>query len=468
MNQHPSSQITNNHSQSVSADLTEFTLHQALDALSPLSTSRSEYENQRVANATTLAPNDTAVSELALFFQMLEWMEIEGSILRTYNELVAPMVTNRQQTDGPLFGPNELRTVEKVLSEVDMTVAQVMARTFMEFNFACGVLNSMIVTFVFAAYPQHFWLLYLTEGLYLLPSNLYNRVYAKPLNRVFTYLDYCWVANMVALISLIGLLVAPVPESIRKGLYVLTIGTACGPLMGAAIVLPFVALLFHNMDTMTGFFIHVFPPMVAYTLRWYSDQVHEAWPRVFKLDYVSDVDYFFEDGKPSMGTAAGSAAIGYLVWFTLYTLWMLTIGLQLPRKDRRNARTGNVVYPRYDTCFHVSMRGGACLTLGNRLWGRSREESFRQMESNHFEARDFVVYMVIHASMSMLAIFVLGYLCYTSQIIHGIFLALLAILCTFRGARRYTYYATKMYSLMLRKHFDLLAHLHMRNEEDEI
>ena len=105
------------------------------------------------------------------------------------------------------------------------------------------------------------------------------------------------------------------------------------------------------------------------------------------------------------------------------------------------------------------MRGGACLTIGRRFWGRSREESLRQMELNHFEARDFGVYMAIHATMSLSAIFILGYACYSSRFIHIAFLVLLAVLCTFRGAQRYTYYTTHMYSRMLRKHFDLLSRL---------
>jgi hypothetical protein len=34
---------------------------------------------------------------------------------------------------------------------------------------------------------------------------------------------------------------------------------------------------------------------------------------------------------------------------------------------------------------------------------------------------------------------------------------LLAVLCAFRGSKRYTYYTTSMYSRMLRKHFAVLS-----------
>ena len=328
-----------------------------------------------------------------------------------------------------------------------------MAGLFQEFNFACGVLNSIVVTYVFAAYPQHFWLLYLIEGLYLLPRNLYFRVHAKPLNRMFSYLDYCWMMNTIALLSLICLVLhsapihVPVSDAARKELFVFMLGTACGPLMGAAIVLPFVALLFHNLDTMTGLFIHIFPPMVAYTLRWYPERVHEAWPNTFKLDYFSEVHYYL--GESTIDTVAGSAIAGYVAWLILYTAWMLLIGLELPRKDRTD-ENGILIAPKYDTCFAVTMRGGGCLVIGKK-WGRLKDESLRQMYTNHFEAKDLLVYMAIHAAMSLFAILVLGFLCYSSQVIHGSFLILLAVICAFRGAKRYTYYTTAMYSRMLRK-----------------
>jgi hypothetical protein len=398
---------------------------------------------------------DSDIDELALFFRLLEWMEIEDVMIKSYGELRLPSCER-------IFRTEELETVDRVLGEVDTIVTSLMGGFFKEFNFACGVLNSLLVTYVFAAYPQHFWLLYMIEGLYLLPRNLIERIRAKPLNRVFSYLDYCWMMNIVALLSLICLVFhtvihLPISDAVRKQLFVFTIGTACGPLMGAAIVLPFVALLFHNIDTMTGLFIHIFPPMVAFTLRWYPEQVHEAWPNVFKLDYLSDVHYFLNSSRlMTFDTVSASAIAGYFAWLIPYTIWMILFGLKLPRKDRID-RDGNVVVPKYDTCFNITMRGGGCLAIGKTFWGRSKAESLRQMETNHFEAKDLLVYMAIHAAMSVFAILFLGYMCYSSQAIHGSFLVLLAVLCAFRGAKRYTYYTTSMYSRMLRKHFALLS-----------
>ena len=218
----------NYNSVTFSADLS---LEPIMDANGPLSLYRRELENNRgnhdnidLRSSPTTGTNHQGqippMNELALFFRTLEWMEIEGAILQSYKELVTPLVVAvRRQRDGQrfLFRRQDLQTIDKVLTEVDTIVAQVMRRTFSEFHFACGVLNSILVTVVFCAYPQHFWLLYLVEGLFLLPCNLYKRIHAKPLNRVFTYLDYCWMANILALVSWIGLaLVTPISHDMRQ------------------------------------------------------------------------------------------------------------------------------------------------------------------------------------------------------------------------------------------------------------
>lgn len=277
--------------------------------------------------------------------------------------------------------------------------------------------------------------------------------------------------NCVALLALIGLVLCPIlafpfPRTVRKQLFIATMGTACGPLMGAALVLPFVALLFHDLNTITGLFIHVLPPMVAYTLRWHSDKVHDAWPKVFSLDYLSEITFFPKRGEAFLGTVAGNATAFYVVWFVLYVAWMLRLGMDLPRKDRFNDN-GQRIIPKYDTCFNIAMRGGACIMIGRRFRGRSKISSMEQMKTNHYERIDFVIYMLSHAVMAMSSILILGYVCYTFQGVHAWFIRIMAIVCTIRGARRYTYYTSHMYSRMLRMHFKVLAAQAGHNHEQQ-
>lgn len=121
-------------------------------------------------------------NEFSLFLRMLEWMEIEAAITKSYNRLssaasVGP--TNGNQ----VFQDEELQTVNRVLQEVDSIVQSAMTNFFDQLSFTLGVLNTILVACTFSAYQEHFWLLYLIEGLFLLPRNFYVRLKAKPLNR---------------------------------------------------------------------------------------------------------------------------------------------------------------------------------------------------------------------------------------------------------------------------------------------
>jgi hypothetical protein len=108
----------------------------------------------------------------------------------------------------------------------------------------------------------------------------------------------------------------------------------------------------------------------------------------------------------------------------------------------------------YDTVFHKNMRYGLCVKIGTLFWGRPVEISQKQVELNHFEKRDFVVYMTFHFLSAFTSILVLGFSCYLSKYIHGFFLVALLVICTWRGARRYTYYGTQMYADIIKKCFE--------------
>jgi hypothetical protein len=242
------------------------------------------------------------------------------------------------------------------------------------------------------------------------------------------------------------------PEQVHKQLFLAAVGISCGPLIGACLVLPFVCLLFHDIQTMADLFIHIFPPMLMYTLRWHADIIRETWPSVFYLDYMGDVTFVSGSGSRS-GVASNAIAL-YMIWFVCYSIWMLVIGLHLPRRDGDPGRT-----PTYDTVFHSLMRGGLCILIGSSLWGRPKDISVLHMQANHFEVRDFGAYMGAHAVVCIASVFVLGYPCFSSQAIHGGMLVLVTAVTTHRGARRYTYYTTTMYGKMVRNHFaDLMDH----------
>lgn len=349
---------------------------------------------------------------------------------------------------------SEAETIRKVLKEVQKSEHKRIREGFNELNFTLGVFNCVLLSYIFGNHPEHFWWLYLLEGVILLPQKIYMDYNAKPLNQVLYYLDYCWVMNFIMIVGLFVLTSAywTIPHEIREHMLLGVVGTGCGSLLGACVVLPFVALVFHDKQSMTAVFIHLTPPMLVYTFLWHSKEIRETWPGVFKLDVDADQIQFYPDPKNRiylLGTVVGDALVIYACWFIPYVIWMLAIGLDLPRKSHKGeART-----PRYDTVFHSTVRDGLCETIGTVCWGRSKEESRRQMAEDDYETRDFLVYMSGHAIMAAFATTVVAYFCTKDIYIHAGFIWALAVICISRGAKRYVYWVTSMSSSTLEKHY---------------
>uniref|UniRef100_A0A7S4JRP2 Glycerophosphocholine acyltransferase 1 n=1 Tax=Odontella aurita TaxID=265563 RepID=A0A7S4JRP2_9STRA len=431
---------------------------------------------------------DSNSKDFPFFYRTMESMSIDEAIgisQRGFGEISAQRtadgttfpgssIPSRGMMERDAMTGEEFHKIQTMIEEVDRMVQAITEKLFDEMHFAYGVLNCLLITFVFGVYPQHFWLLYLIEMSYLIPRNQLERIRARPLNKAFYYVDYCWMMNFVALLALVALVshsllkmagLCFMPEALRKHIFLAVLGTAGGPLLFATALLPHIALLFHDIDTMTGLFIHIFPPMISYTLRWRSDEIRQAWPNIFHLDYLDKIQF---SSWSILGTVAGNALAIYAVWFITYLIWMLLIGIDLPRKDRKAAVGAKYfLEPKYDTCFHSFMRGGACIALGSMLWGRPRAVSLQQVETNHFERRDFIAHMTYHCICTLFSIFGLGYLCFEIKAAHASFLVLIISLAVRRGAKRYRYYSTQMYSQTLRKHFAVLQNSSFQEQRDE-
>lgn len=364
-----------------------------------------------------------------------------------------------QEKEVPIdFRKGEMETVQKVLDRIDQISAKRVKEGFSKRNFMLGVLNYLFLSFILGKYPQHFWLCYLVEMSVLLPMKMYSSYNSKPLREILYYLDYCWVMN-ISFIAVGCILVVDamtdellISERVRHELFTTVYGISCGPLLGATIVLPFVGVVFHDFEIMTGLFIHVLPPMVMFTLHWNYREIHDAWPSLFKLSYMQDVQFFPNNQftllipGTGLGTIAGNTIAFYFLWFVPYIAWMLLVGLDLPKKTRTNKDgTVTVLAPVYDTVFHATVRTGLTAVAGKALWGRPTSVSRVQMENDDYEMRDFLVYMFMHAFMACSAVYILAYPCYMNQAIHTVMLVLLTILCVARGAARYVYYVTAMY-----------------------
>eukprot|EP00986_Skeletonema_menzelii_P019292 scaffold27514_cov166-Skeletonema_menzelii.AAC.1 len=353
--------------------------------------------------------------------------------------------------------------LQQVLKEVETVSAKRMKEGLNQWNFSIGVFNCFFIVYIFGAHPEHLWLVYLAEGSYLIPRKFYNMWSAKPLNQALYYLDFCWCMNFTAFAMILLLVFSGtvahddglVSDTARKGFFNAMMGVACGTLMGANVVLPFVACMFHDVNTMTGLFIHLMPPMVMYTFMWHSAEIKEHWPSIFRLTYLEGLRYFPEEGiffTPGDGldSVAGSSVALYFLWWIPYVCFQLLVGIDLPRKFNDD---GTPAKPKWDTVFHSTMRQGLCMTLGTVFRGRSKKASIALCMENNFDLIDFFIYMTCHMIAAMTAFYCIGYPCFSSQQFHLLMIIFVTWLVVARGAKRYTYYTTKMYSRVLREHF---------------
>jgi len=356
----------------------------------------------------------------------------------------------------------EKETLRRVLDEIEIVSVKRMNEGLNEFNFTVGVFNCFFIAYMFGRHPEHLWLIYLIQGMYLIPRKFVTMCRAQPLNQALYYLDFCWCMNfsgfaVIGLLVINGLIGADdvVSSVAREAFFKAFLGVTCGALLGANIVLPFVAILFHDVNTMTGLFIHLMPPMVMYTFIWHAIEIREAWPHIFHLSYMEGMTYLPHDGPffiPGSGldSVLGNSIALYLLWWLPYVCFMLLIGIDLPKKFSFN---GTPRTPHWDTVFHSTMRLGACIFIGKTFRGRSKAQSLKQMEENDFDLLDFGIYMLFHLSLAMASFYLIGYPCFLSQPFYLCTLLLVVWLSTARGAKRYTYYTTQMYSRALRSEF---------------
>ncbi|KAL3907049.1 MAG: hypothetical protein SGILL_009030 [Bacillariaceae sp.] len=356
-------------------------------------------------------------------------------------------------------------TFVKVMQEVERIQQHEASKGMSNHNFTFGLLNCLLIAYVFGAHPEHFWILYIVETLTWVSWKFRKSLQADPCEILY-YLDYCWVMNFSGVLLLLTFIVLGnervdahatiLPTEIRKQLFLSAFGTFCGPVFLASMALPFVAFLFHDVNTMANLIIHLMPSMAMYTLRWNAKVLHDTYPTFFNLQYLHDTEaeelyYWNGFGNPSV--ARNGLAV-YFCWWIPYTLWMLLGGgLQIPRTSKADNPTPSTKRRKYDTVFHSLWRGGPCELVGKLLWNRPKKISQEQSQRNDFEVRDLLVYMVGHAvaCVSLGVGVVAGTSYLGGQRGHSLMLIFSTVLCAERGAQRYSYYVTAMYGQKLQK-----------------
>ena len=139
--------------------------------------------------------------------------------------------------------------------------------------------------------------------------------------------------------------------------------------------------------------------------------------------------------------------IQYFTWITLYSLWQILIGIDLPRKHRRTKLKNGMPAPTvYDTSFHANMRESMCMVYGTYLWKRPAEESQRMIDENDFELKDFGIYMILHFVGVMATLICIAWPCYHSQTFHAVMMVVALLVVIIKGAIFYNNVMTVVYA----------------------
>ncbi len=111
------------------------------------------------------------------------------------------------RTPSVAFREGNSDAIKRVLREVEVQAEKRVKDGFSQLNFTLGVLNCFLVTYVFARFPEHFWLLFVAEACILFPLKVWDLMQAHPFNEVLYLLDYCWVMNTAGVVLIVVIFV---------------------------------------------------------------------------------------------------------------------------------------------------------------------------------------------------------------------------------------------------------------------
>mmetsp|Transcript_98376 Transcript_98376/g.205171 ORF Transcript_98376/g.205171 Transcript_98376/m.205171 type:complete len:363 (-) Transcript_98376:145-1233(-) len=324
------------------------------------------------------------------------------------------------------FTAAEREIVDKCIMAVENRARELRKKGLTTGNFVFGVANSLFVAWSFGAMPQNFWIVYLIEVAILFPLRWKNMVRAVPKEHLY-WLDFCWVANFCAVFVIVVLLRHGLSSDIQRVLFGAAWGICNGPLLMAAGALGN-ALIFHDFDNTASVIIHLLPSLVMFAVGWHSEAVAATWPNFFVEIDLSSLDPWFDVYFP--------ATAGYTIWWVLYTIWLLTVGMKLPAKG-------------WDTIFHDTMRSGNGKTLYKMVGKPMSEYEARKMD-NSFTRADAMVYMCIHATL-VFASTLVALICLMNQWVHVCLCGVMTLSTIFHAANRYTFYMLQSYGRVIRQ-----------------
>jgi len=292
--------------------------------------------------------------------------------------------------------------------------------------FDAGVLNLVLASWLFGAYPEHYWVLYLLEFPVL--TFIVALQWWKS-NRLLYFCEFCWVINATGWLYLVLELLPflgsggahALSAPVRLGLAQALFATANGPLALSVLALSN-ALVFHDVERWGGVIIHFGPALVSWSLTWKSAAVQAAWPGAFGAlaNQAAACAALRAGAKRTACEQENAAAIAaanaplalYFTWWLVYGAWLLYFGCTLP--ERRGCRSS-----------FGDMRPICAKLLAPFGVGRAAVRAHAAL------------YLAIHGALVSAALSLLPSLLRRSWALHGAFLVLLLLFVVRQGGGYY-------------------------------
>lgn len=169
--------------------------------------------------------------------------------------------------------------------------------------FTIGVANTCFSPLIAGLWPQVLPLVYTIQALCLISLRFF--IYKRKHWHYFIY-DLCYFIN---LLTLIYLWIFPSSKILFSVCY-----TLCHGPLALAIILWRNSLVFHSFDKMTSIFIHMYPLLTMFTIRWLLpvEIQHQRYPA------IGDIG-----PKLPVGTSIFYTVIFYVIWQTLYYVFIV-------------------------------------------------------------------------------------------------------------------------------------------------
>jgi len=190
----------------------------------------TKFRNLKTIASTRLADQTDAVKKSI----------VAGRKTMSRDNLKRVLISKKKQMEATLQTPPFLKTSDKLA-------------------FTVGIVVLLVSEMVLLEYPTMFYKLYTALLIPLLTARFFS--YEKSKFHYFM-LDFCYFAQFMLLVYLYA-----VPTN-----YIWFQVVFCatnGPLL-TGIVMWRNSLVFHDLDKLTSVFIHLFPPLVTFTQRWYE------------------------------------------------------------------------------------------------------------------------------------------------------------------------------------------------------